>query len=450
MHQAPYPVHVRLPGVISLLLLLLLSTNSMAQQRTVSRISLPFSFPLSNLYQAAEEQVPEQTGSWRHWRKWNGLDVRYQAWRGPLSLQMQGDVLTVQAHVRYWLQVRKRLIAGFNPTMDCGVDEAPRQAVIGLQLRMGWNPDWTPRPQFRVLPTQFIDRCQMSLINIDVSPLIGRMFQQEIKHSLRQALADLRGSMQAIRGRAGEIWQQLNQPVELAHGTRLHLNPVAAALSPVRGQQGQGYVHLGLAMYPQISTGEAVQRNQARLPPLQTYYPADSGLSFDLKLAIDYPTLSDRLSTWFERQEYLVEERRFGIRRVQVSAADQGLNIKLQLDGQAEGDVDILAKPGFDPEQKVFVIEELDYVFEPVDDKLYMMANLFYEKIRQSLIDGANQILREQLDGAGERLRGLLQQTAPAGVVADVDSLQLTRAGIDFTPQGLNLTGRIEGVVRLQ
>jgi hypothetical protein len=71
-----------------------------------------------------------QAGNWRGWRKVYGVDTQYRAWRGPLQFTMQGEILTVQAHVRYWIKAHKQVLGTLDLESCCGVDEPPRQAII--------------------------------------------------------------------------------------------------------------------------------------------------------------------------------------------------------------------------------------------------------------------------------------------------------------------------------
>lgn len=446
----PYPTVCRIPMWL-LLLLSLLSPGlaSAAAASSASIIELPLRFSLEELSRQAERQVPLEAGNWRTWRDNDGLETRYRAWRGPLSLQMRGDTLWVQAHVRYWVQVRKRLIAGLAPSMDCGVDEAARQAVIGLQVRLDWNRDWTPRPRFRILPTRFIDRCEMSLLNLDVSPLVGREFRRQMEHGLRRSLAGYLPSLKVLRDQAGQAWGRLSQPIPLGEQAWLLLNPAAAALSPVYGRGGDARVHLWLALFPKIvrqSPPKAAVKPP--LPELQPYLPNQPELRFELNLELDYGRLSQTLTRLLREREYTLQDRRFRIDAVRLGVADQGLDIRLTLSGEAEGTVDILATPGFDPQSQSFVLTNLDYVFEPVDQDLYLLANLFYEKIRESLIDGANELLRSRMTDTGERLRGALAEIVPGGGL-DMEGIRLSRAQISFHETGLRLRGQAQGAIRL-
>jgi hypothetical protein len=152
-------------------------------QGAPSLLEMPVKLGLSPAFSAAETLVPRQTGGTR-WRDWHGLKIRYQAWRGPLLMELRRDALVVQAHVRYRAQGRTELIGGLPISTGCGVDEPPRQALIGAVVRLAIAPDWNLRPTFRVLPTDFIDRCEITALDIDVSPLVERAFQSGMRAML--------------------------------------------------------------------------------------------------------------------------------------------------------------------------------------------------------------------------------------------------------------------------
>ena len=230
--------------VLAALLWVALCAPLVAQQTTgaqtsplgPSSIEIPVGISLDPLAEAAEKHVPEQTGYWRGWHDWHGIDTQYRAWRGPLRVRMQGDMLLLEAHVRYWIKVRKRVLNAFELEGSCGIDEPPRQAVIGLMARLRWGPDWRIYPQFKILPTRFLDPCEMTVAQIDVTPVVEEVFQQQMKKGLRTTLRALLPELDALRQQADDIWSQLQQPVHLAGGNWLLLRPAGVALSPLRGQ----------------------------------------------------------------------------------------------------------------------------------------------------------------------------------------------------------------------
>ena len=78
--------------------------------------------------------------------------------------------------MRYWARARKDVIGGLGRDTGCGVDEPPRQALIGMVARLAFAPDWTLRPSLRVLPPRFLDACEVTIVGIDVTPILGEIF----------------------------------------------------------------------------------------------------------------------------------------------------------------------------------------------------------------------------------------------------------------------------------
>jgi hypothetical protein len=77
----------------------------------VSFIEIPLRLSLEPLIDAAEKLLPYQAGNWRTWKDWHGIPSQYRGWRGPLSIAASGNVLWVQAHVRYWIRAQKSCLA---------------------------------------------------------------------------------------------------------------------------------------------------------------------------------------------------------------------------------------------------------------------------------------------------------------------------------------------------
>ncbi|MGB5439723.1 MAG: DUF4403 family protein, partial [Gammaproteobacteria bacterium] len=175
----------------------------------VSFIDIPLRLSLEPLINAADRMLPYQAGNWRAWKDWHGIDSQYRGWRGPLSITASGNVLLVQAHIRYWIRAQKKLLGAVTLKASCGIDEAPRQAVIGMQVLLEWGPDWTLRPRFRILPTRFLDRCEMTIANIDVTPVVETEFRKQMQESLRAALKSLAPDVNAIQRQAQQTWSLL-------------------------------------------------------------------------------------------------------------------------------------------------------------------------------------------------------------------------------------------------
>ncbi len=411
----------------------------------VSMMEIPLSIDLGPLFRRAEALLPRELGHWKGWRGLHGVETRYRAWRGPLSMFLHGDLLRVEAHVRYWVQARGRIIKGFGLEVGCGVDEPPRQAVVGLLVKLDLGPDWTLRPRFRVLPTRFLDGCEVTAADIDVSPLIDRLFRKRMEESLRSALADLGPGLEAARRRVAGYWGQLQQPVELTPGLWLRADPLALALASPRGQGDQLHTNLGIVLLLALGSKPPVPATQRPLPPLQTFIPRGFGTRFELNLDLDLDAVGRHLSGLLTSKPLIVEGHRVGIGRVDVAGDGRDLVLSALLTGEATGSIEIRAVPVFDPQQQAIYLRELDFVFEPQDPDQALMVDLHYQSIQTALQDGANELLGARTEGMREALESALSRSLPQGLKLGLASLQLASLDLRVIGSELRLTGTATG-----
>jgi hypothetical protein len=415
----------------------------------VSFIEIPLRLSLEPLIDAAEKLLPYQAGNWRTWKDWHGIPSQYRGWRGPLSITASGNVLWVQAHVRYWIRAQKKLLGVVNATVSCGIDEAPRQAVIGMQVLLEWGPDWTLRPQFRILPTRFLDRCEMTFANIDVTSIVETEFRKQMQDSLRAALKSLAPGMNEIQRQAQQTWSLLQEPVELGQDHWLLLRPASVALSRIAGRGKNLDAQLALTLQPVLVTGPEPAGKPVPLPPLGQYYPRSGKLNLHLGVDLDFPTLNQRLSAALAGESLVIKGRKVSIRKLDLTGSGQEIRARMELAGELAGTADLRAKVSYAAQQQQLELQDLTFDYEADDPTVGILAEAFHEPIRQALEVAANQALAQQLALLGERLGTVLKKITPAGVVLDLSALQLGGVQIAIEEQGIRLDGTATGIARL-
>lgn len=415
----------------------------------VSVIQVPLELDLGPLFGAVESALPTQAGQWPGWRKWHGIDARYRAWRGPLGLSMQGEVLQAQAHVRYQLQARKGLIGGIGLSAGCGVDEPPRQALIGLLARLDWGPDWSLHPRFRVLPTRFLDRCEVTVADIDVSPLVGRAFEERIESSLRQAVVVLAPRLQDLRTGAARAWQAMQAPRELAPGLWLRVQPLGLALAPPQGSGSRVHTAVWLAFRAALSGDGAPTAAATPLPPLVPYRPAQPGLRFAIGVTIDYPRISSALTDRLAGQTLEIAGKQARIGKVDLTGRGEDLFLTAELSGDLAGRLTLMALPGFDTAAQILRLEEVDFVYDAANPDHGMAASLFYDQIRDRIETQANTLLAERSQGLQDALGANLAKGLPPDLAPDLSNLRITDLKFKVGETGLTLDGSAEGVLTL-
>ena len=447
----------RLFPFVLLMLDILLTGTAMAQssdERTaefsLSVIEIPARLSLDRLFEAAEEEIPRETGNWRNWRQSFGIDTKYRAWRGPLHLAMHGQVLTVQAQVAYWIRARKRVFGTLDLQSSCGVEEPPRRAVIGVQIRLDWAPDWTLHPVFRVMPTRFLDRCEMTVADIDVTPLIEREFQTQLQDKMRTVLRTLAPRLADLRHNMERNWLSLQQPVELWPDQWLLLNPSGVALSPLVGYGNTVDARLALVMQPRIVSDPALNPEPRSLPPLMRFVPRSTGANMEAQIDLDFARINQSLNEQFPREALEIQGHLVDIVSLEVGGRGKEIEVKARLGGDIAGNVGLKANVLFVPESQLIRVEDLKYDYEPDDPLLQAEAGLFYGVIRRRLESVVNQELQRHMEGGRKRLYGLIEKVAPEDTKLSFDTLQLRDVQLDVAEERLRVHGVAFGYVLVE
>jgi hypothetical protein len=415
----------------------------------VSFIDIPLRLSLEPLIEAADRMLPYQAGNWHTWKDWHGIASQYRAWRGPLRMTASGNVLAVQAHIRYWIRAQKSLLGAVTLKSDCGIDEAPRQAVIGMLVLLQWGPDWTLRPGFRILPTRFLDRCEMTFANIDVTPVVETEFRRQMQDSLRAALKTLAPGLNAIRQQAQQTWSLLQEPVELSQDNWLLLRPVGVALSGLAGRGNYLDAQLALTLQPVLVTGPKPDVTPVALPPLGQYYPRSSGLKLHLNVNLDFATLNQRLSDTLTGKSFVIANQQAGVTRFELGGSGQQISATMELTGALAGTAELRAKVTYDAQHRKLELQDLTFDYDAEDSTVAALAEAFHEHLRQALEDAANQALAQYLGLLGERLGTALKKIMPAGVMPDLSAVRLDSVQVHVEPRAIRLDGTATGSVRL-
>jgi hypothetical protein len=417
--------------------------------QTVSVIQVPLELDLAPLFAAAESSLPTRAGHWPRWRKWHGVEVRYRAWRGPLWLGMQGGQLQAQAHVRYQVQARKRLIGDIGLSAGCGVEEAPRQALIGALARLDWAPDWSLHPRVRILPTRVLDRCEMTVADVDVSPVIGRVFDGQLEESLGQAMRGLSPHLGRLREEASRAWLELQTPREVTPGLWLHIRPLGIALAPLQGSGSRVQTAVWLAVLAELTREDGSGLAPTPLPPLAPFRPHQPGLRFAMALQLDYPGLSAALSERLSGKSFEIGGHRARIEEIRLSAAGQDLELTVEVAGDLAGKLTIMARPGFDTDTQTLKLEDVDFIFDADDPDQDLIANLFYQRIRARIETEANGLLEARSTGVRSTLQAALAEGLPSRLAPSLSDLRIASLGFEVGQRGLTLSGSAEGVLKL-
>ena len=446
-------MHSHLTRALLLSLPLLCNGAALAQPATLpapSIVEVPVRIALAPLFAATEREVPQQAGHWRSWKKTRGVNTRYRAWRGPLGFRMIGNTLQVQAHVRYQVMARKTLLGAVTLKSACGVDEPPRQAIIGVRLQLGWAPDWMLRPAVQIMPTRFLDRCEMTIANIDVTPLVEREFRKQLQDKLRTALRKLAPGVEAIRQQAEHNWALLQQPVALGQDHWLLLRPAGIALSPLTGHDETLETRVAMVLHPALASGTRPAPGNSPLPPPSLLYPRSAGLNLRLDVEIDYEKLGEQLTNALAQQPVTFGGKQLDVGPIRITGSGQQVRVRAALGGASTGTLQLTARLVFVTPARELQLHDLEYVLETEDPLLEAQVKLFHGPLRQMLETTANQRLQQQLDALQLRLAEVLKALTPAGMALDLSELQLQAVRVELEQARAQLHATVGGHAALE
>jgi hypothetical protein len=313
-----------------------------------------------------------------------------------------------------------------------------------------WLPDWSLRPDFKVLPTRFLDRCEMTAAGVDVTPLIEDGFRQQLKTGLRTALSSLSPRVNEIRVRAAKVWMALQEPIELQPGNWLLLRPAAVAFSPFQGQGEVIQVRLALAMYPVLIGGGRPDVRTLPLPPLQQYWPGAAEVYFQLTMRIDFNAIGKQITEALQDRQIEVGDRAITVKSVEIKGKRQELSAKVQLGGGASGTVQMWANVVFSAEKQGLLLADLEYVSDHDDPNVAILSDLFYERIRGEMEGTANRLLEQQLQQWRELLASRIHSLINGHLKWDFSSLRLGSVQVRMDEGGIRLEGVAAGAITIE
>ena len=440
------PLRTLLPALV-LSCVPALQPTAFAQPRP-SLLEVPLRLELAPAFDAAEKLVPRETGGPR-WEEWHGFQVRYQAWRGPLLMELRGDILMVQAHVRYRAQGRKDLIGKLSVSAGCGIDEPPRQALIGAAIRLSLGSDWRLHPVFHVLPTRLIDRCEITALDINISPLVERAFQKRLRQALTNALLELTPALDALRAGAARGWNALQAPRELEPDLWLSARPVALGLGPLLGQGRRLSTTIGIALWPRLSSAPPAADVLRPLPPLSLFRLGQPALRFDLAMDVSLADLSAAVQRRLAGQSVAVRDLRLIVEDAELSVAGDRLVLRATIGGDIPGLLDVRGRPAIDSASGGIGFADLDFAFDSTHPDAELILALFYERIRERLQQLADDALAARLDAAVAALQAQLDSWLGGHGRVDFSDVSLTMLDVELGDQRIGLRGQASGSVQV-
>lgn len=430
-----------------------------------SVISVPVTIDLSAFADAANAALPVEDiakARWsndpRHRYRW-----RHAVRRSPVAVSMAGPILTATATLDYQLRVCGPWIGNACPiTVSCGwhdtrFDPPSREGRIAIHSVLRLTPDYRISSSTSAGPFTYdaANRCQLTFLDIDVTPLVSRFIEQQMDEVSEQLDAEAQRRLD-FRAHAERAWLALQQPIDLGGGASLHFRPIGLSAAPIRGSGAVAQTSLGISAHPEVVFGLAPQFPTAIPLPSLTIGTPGEGFHISLPVRLGLDTLSALLTREVAGTK-LRRGRLFGlfpltatVERVRLLARGDSVAAEVSLSGMVKGDVLLTARPRYDAASGRVVLDGLDYDLARMGLVTRATGWILRSGLRDVLAEHASWDVGPDVASMRQRLDDALDRELAPGVTlaGDIHSLATVGRGVYPDSTSLTILLQADGVLR--
>ena len=419
-----------------------------------SVIAVPITIDLAAFASAANATIPVEDIAKRTWNDDPGRRYRYRyaVRRSPVSISMNGALLTATATLDYQLQACGPWIGNVCPiTVSCGwhptrFDPPSKQGRIAIHSVLRLTPEYRVSSSTSAGPFTYTraNRCRLSFLDIDVTPLVARFIAHEMDDVSAQL--DARAQRQLdFRGETERAWFAMQAPIDLGGGAYLQLNPGGIRASPLRGSGTIALTSLSISAQPEVVYGVPASAPAPAPLPMLDIAPAGDGFHVSVPVLLGFDSLSALLTrevagTRLRRGRFLgIVPLSATIRSVRLFAMGDFVAAEVELSGMASGVVGLTARPRYEPETGRVALEGLDYDLARTGVVTRATGWILRSGLRDVLAAHATWDAADDIAAMRQRLDDALDRELAPGVLLSGDVYSLTAIGRGVYPSGESL-----------
>lgn len=381
------------------------------------------------------------------------MGIKYEVWRDPLQLAVRGNTATVTGKLYYWMQVAqnipKPLVGGsfWQELASCGRGEPPRQATVGLQTAFTWSPEWKLTSATTLQPTEFPNKCQVTVLKIDVTNRVNTAFETGLRQGAK--LVDERVKALGDFRRYGEqAWRELRQPIRLDSNLWLLMEPLGAHVSSLNGSGDKITATIGLTAQPRIVYGPKPAATEPPLPKLETRGTGD-GLHVTIEGDLSFVDANRELAKAVVGRTFKVTGHDVKVLSSTLWGSGDKAVVQLGLGGDINGTIYFVGTPAYDPKSNMLYIRDLDYSLETKAALAKIADWMNHEGFRQSIAEQARFPLSDHIGQARNRLETAMNRAYGSNITARGKISAIRPVGVYLTTTGFKARVAIDGTLSL-
>lgn len=334
--------------------------------------------------------------------------------RDSLDLKASGDRVTLQTHLRYRASVGLPAVGGI---ASCGFPPDPmKRAQVRLGTTLYWRSDWRLGSRGTSLATTLDDRCEVTVLHVDATPLVKRLLDAQ-SQDLRREIDSLLPNVLDLHTAADSLWRVAQQPMALDSASTiwLTLSPESVSLAPVIGSASAISTALVLGARPRVTVGAKPEVSAQPLPSL-TLARRSSGIHVPVEIELPFSDLSQKVTTLLSGE---TAGKGMRVGDVKIWGVGDTAVVMLDLEGKVSGSLYLLGRVSYDSSSRTVLLNDLRYTLASRGVMSRIKSTIGAGRIK-SAIDAAtgkgHLAVGEQLDSLKSRLTQQLNRELAPGV----------------------------------
>lgn len=420
-----------------------------------STVAAPVTVDLAPMFALAERSTPRVPPGVETWMPLPGQAqhnavYRFNLYRDPLLFNLKGNHLSLHTQVNYWFEVAVKVHTWMKSMGKCGLPpETFRRARLGLQADLNLTPDWnfdlriTPEDPLR------IDGCAITFLGMDITNQVLTGMKDNLARAAGAVQQQIRDAVK-LRPRAEEAWAKAQEPVELAPGVWMTLNPERVRLGPWSSQDKTLTVTPEIQVRPTMSLGAKPAVPLRPLPPLDlTPLPVDPGFHLQVNADLSFEHAAKQFYDQLGGKPLQTDKGTFEITKVGLRSKDGVAYLDLDLKGKVKGRLTLKGRPVFHEDLGILRLEDLDYTLETKSLFASFGEWLYRGSLHKLLTDKCAFFLDKSLKDVQEKTRkGLNRSLTPrVDLTGQVDALKVAR--VDVLADRFKVLASLDGKVQL-
>ena len=370
--------------------------------------------------------------------------------RDSLELHANGDRVTLQTHLRYRASVG---LPGVGGIASCGFPpESMKRADVRLATTLYWRADWRLGSRGTTVGATLNDRCQVTLLHVDATPIVKRIIDGQAE-DLRREIDSLLPSVADLRAAADSLWQLAQQPMSLDSTSTiwLTLSPESVSLAPLIGSSSAISTALVLTARPRLTVGAKPEVSAQPLPSL-TLARRSSGIHVPVEVELPFSDLSEKVTTLIAGD---TAGKGLNVKEVKVWGVGDTAVVMVGLEGKVNGALYLLGRVGYDSVSRAVLLSNLRYTLESHDMMTRIKSTIGAGRIKAAIdsVTGKGHLsVGEQLDSLKSRLNYELNRSLAPGVrlAGSVNDVRFSRMYTTQTAFVLRVVLDAEAVILVQ